>query len=243
VSEELKEPEFEKSKYQKLLIFVLLNFLLLPFIISFFNMDEEKQNEKLKTASMEIMTRMDIRKCFDNKNINYPPEKCDILAFKKEEVLEVWAGSDSSKQLIKSYKFTAFSGTLGPKLREGDLQIPEGEYKIAYLNPESKYHLSICLNYPNEFDLAMAGKDGRTNPGSDICIHGKNVTIGCIPIGDKAIEEVYNLVESVDREKVRVLIFPNDAREGGHFEECPDCPVWTDSLYSNLKVRLDNYTK
>jgi len=240
----LKEPKFESANYQKLLFFIFANFLFLPFLISIFTEDEDDNNTEKIREIMKIMEeKRSIAVSLEKMGVDNPPKRCDILAFKNERELEVWAGDDSSFKYIKSYKFTAYCGKLGPKLREGDLQIPEGEYKILYLNPESKYHLSMCINYPNEFDLAMAARDGRENPGSDICIHGKNVTIGCIPIGDEAIEELYDLVSVIGPDSVNVLIFPNDARSESAFISCPDCPDWTDSLYSKLKSRLDNYIK
>jgi murein L,D-transpeptidase YafK len=70
------------------------------------------------------------------------------------------------------------SGKAGPKLREGDGQVPEGIYRIDGLNPNSSYHLSLKLNYPNDFDLEQARTEGRTELGGDIFIHGKAVSIG-----------------------------------------------------------------
>ncbi|NJN46820.1 MAG: L,D-transpeptidase family protein [Candidatus Competibacteraceae bacterium] len=95
-------------------------------------------------------------------------------------------------QPIKHYPVLAASGTLGPKLCEGDRQVPEGIYRIKSLNPNSAYHLSLELDYPNAFDLRQAERDGRNNPGSAICIHGKAVSVGCLAMGDTAIEELYS---------------------------------------------------
>ena len=88
---------------------------------------------------------------------------------------------------MRTFPFQGFSGTLGPKLREGDGQIPEGLYRIEYLNPNSSYHLSLKIDYPNAFDREKGRSDGRERLGYDIFIHGKSVTVGCIPIGDEAI--------------------------------------------------------
>ncbi len=68
-----------------------------------------------------------------------------------------------------------------PKFKEGDGQIPEGIYGIEYLNPNSKFHLSMKINYPNSFDKEMAKIDNRKNLGGDIMIHGSNKTIGLYP--------------------------------------------------------------
>lgn len=168
-------------------------------------------------------------------------KKIALLAFKEERILELW--DDDKKEYVKTYYFTGYSGTPGPKLREGDRQIPEGEYKVVLLNPHSKYHLSFKLNYPNEFDLEKAGKEGRDNPGGEIFIHGGSETVGCIPIGDEMIEELYGLVERVGINNVRVLIFPNDIRGGGNFVRERQNPPWISELYGSLKIKLKDYRK
>lgn len=132
-----------------------------------------------------------------------------LFAFKSEKILEVWKLENTEYSLYKSYPFTAFSGTLGPKKKEGDLQIPEGIYRIEYLNPKSKFHLSIKINYPNEDDRKIALIEGRTDLGGDIFIHGGAQSKGCIAIGDKAIEELYALVENTVMSKIKVCIFPS----------------------------------
>lgn len=73
---------------------------------------------------------------------------------------------------IKSYPILAASGSIGPKLRESDMQVPEGVYQIESLNPNSQFHLSLRVNYPNEFDREQARIDGRAQLGGDIMIHG-----------------------------------------------------------------------
>jgi murein L,D-transpeptidase YafK len=114
----------------------------------------------------------------------------------------------------KNLLMTAFSGTLGPKLREGDGQIPEGIYGIGYLNPNSSYYLSLKVTYPNASDRARAKADGRTNLGGDIMIHGKAVTIGCVPVGDDAIEDIFYLASAVGIKNVSVVIAPYDMSQG-----------------------------
>ena len=134
-----------------------------------------------------------------------------ILVFKKERKVEVRAPGWGMPRL---YAMTGFSGTLGPKLKEGDGQIPEGIYGIEYLNPNSLFHLSLKVSYPNEFDRKRASGDGRTDLGGDIMIHGGSATVGCIPIGDDAIEELFYLVAAVGRENVKLIIAPYDMRTG-----------------------------
>ncbi len=132
-----------------------------------------------------------------------------LRAFKSEEVLEVWASNGTDPyQLIQSYAFCVNSGTLGPKRREGDKQIPEGCYFIDRFNPNSKFHLSLGINYPNEVDLVHADAE---HPGSDIFIHGGCASVGCISITDEKIEEVFALCQQArenGQSNIPVHIFP-----------------------------------
>ncbi len=134
-----------------------------------------------------------------------------INAYKAEGKLEIWLKPKTSKQyrLFKTYNFCAHSGKLGPKVIEGDLQTPEGFYQINVFNPQSTYHLSLGIDYPNKVDLARTGKD--KSPGGDIYIHGDCVTVGCIPLTDQLIKEVYILaVEARNngQNEIPVYIFP-----------------------------------
>lgn len=131
-----------------------------------------------------------------------------LRAFKKEQKLEVWAKNKNSESyvMLKDYDFCATTGTLGPKRRSGDRQIPEGFYTVNFFNPQSNYHLSFRINYPNESDLVFSDK---INPGDNIFIHGDCVTIGCIPIGNDNIDELYLLAAKAKSfGEVNVHIFP-----------------------------------
>ena len=161
--------------------------------------------------------------------------KLRILVFKNERRLEVHAPGWKTPCV---YPMTGFSGTLGPKLKEGDGQIPEGVYGIEYLNPNSSYYLSMKVSYPNAADRRRAKADGRTNLGGDIMIHGKNVTIGCIPIGDDAIEDVFYLVNAVGIKNVTVIIAPYDMRSGRK-PEVEKSPIqWYDTLCGEIESAL-----
>ncbi|WNJ18422.1 L,D-transpeptidase family protein [Pontibacter sp. G13] len=168
----------------------------------------------------------------------YPPF-LRILAFKESRKVEIYGRTVESEswRWIKQYDFTAFSGKLGPKLKQGDLQIPEGIYQIEYLNPNSRYHLSAKISYPNEFDRKMAQKDGRTNLGGDIFIHGKAVTIGCIPIGDRAIEELYLLLMHAHHHPIPCIIAPRDFRAGHTFPKIEEID-WEAELYASIAEAL-----
>lgn len=119
---------------------------------------------------------------FDRIEVSYPPDKMTFIGIKQDRVLEVWVSDPPV--FLKSYPILGASGGLGPKLREGDLQVPEGLYRIESLNPNSLYHLSLRVNYPNATDRAKGKLDGRENLGSDIMIHGRTASIGCLAMGD-----------------------------------------------------------
>lgn len=110
--------------------------------------------------------------------------------FKREKELELWVEDDSKRfVLFRTYPICRYSGDLGPKQRDGDNQAPEGFYRISagQLNPQSSYHLSFNLGYPNAYDRAQS----RT--GSFLMVHGSCVSIGCYAMGDEGIEEIYTL--------------------------------------------------
>ena len=152
---------------------------------------------------------------FENAGAPFPPKEITLLASKRERRLELWttAAGTHTPRHIHTWPLTATSGREGPKLREGDRQIPEGFYRITAFNPNSSYHLSLKLNYPNSFDQAYADAENRKEPGSNIFIHGKAVSIGCLAIGDPAIEELYYLIDKTGLKQARVIIAPHDPRE------------------------------
>ena len=162
--------------------------------------------------------------------------RLSILVFKNERRVEVHAEGWKEP---RRYAMTGFSGSLGPKLEEGDRQIPEGIYGIEYLNPNSRFHLSLKVSYPNESDKLRAAEDGRVNLGGNIMIHGGSATIGCIPIGDDAIEEIFYLVDAVGIRNVTVIIAPYDMRKGRYKDleksQLPWYGALCDSIFRNLR--------
>ena len=172
----------------------------------------------------------------DSDFIVYPTE-LTLIGLKNEQLLEVWGKLNGQQVHIRTYPFTAFSGRLGPKFREGDGQIPEGIYKISYLNPNSKFHLSMRVNYPNTFDKKMARQEKRSNLGGDIMIHGSDKTIGCVPIGDDNIEELYFLAEKVGIQNIKVIFSPIDFRLTDIRIKTNKHP-WMKDLYANIKKEL-----
>lgn len=164
-----------------------------------------------------------------------------ILAFKEERQLEVWKHNSGQWQRITRYPFTGYSGDLGPKLKQGDGQIPEGIYRIEYLNPNSSFHLSMKISYPNDFDRDKAHIDQRTQLGNDIFIHGMNASIGCIPIGNSKIEELFYLVAKNGYPNTKVIIAPYDMRVQTRPIEI-DAITWENELYTKIADQLHHFS-
>jgi murein L,D-transpeptidase YafK len=158
-----------------------------------------------------------VQNLFKAAQLEYDGFHLFIRAFKKEQTLEVWVRKKSRETFthLHTYNFCTSSGILGPKRKEGDLQIPEGIYHINHFNPQSNFHLSLGLNYPNAADKIHSDK---LHPGGSIYIHGNCVTIGCIPITDDKIKELYVLaVEARNngQEKIPVHIYPTRLTDKG----------------------------
>lgn len=185
--------------------------------------------------------RLRLQSYFDNARIAYPPTKATFLAFKQEKTLELWADKGPRWVYVRSYPVLAASGQAGPKLRQGDCQVPEGIYRVDWLNPNSSYYLSIKINYPNNFDRQKAALDKRTDLGGDIFIHGKDVSIGCLAMGDEAIEELFTLVNDVGKDRIRVIIAPNDIRKSAHVINSNSNIPWLPELYGILSQELKEY--
>lgn len=177
---------------------------------------------------------------FRDAGVNYPPAAVTLVAFKRDKVLEVYANnSGEAPQLIRSYPVLGASGELGPKLRAGDMQVPEGAYAIESLNPNSRFHLALRVSYPNTFDRLQAINDGRTDLGGDIMIHGDSRSVGCLAMGDEAIEEIFTLAAQVGVGNTRLIIAPQDLREDYPTpDEIAHLPAWTGELYNLLRNEL-----
>lgn len=174
---------------------------------------------------------------FARSAIAYPPASLVIVVLKQEKRLELYAGDGGAFKLIKSYPILAASGELGPKLKEGDSQVPEGIYRIESLNPNSLYHLALRVNYPNEFDREQARAEGRTRLGGDIMIHGNRVSIGCVAIGDEAAEELFVLAAKAGLVNIRAIFSPVDFRRTSA-PPVEGLPAWTARLYAGIRAEL-----
>ena len=182
-----------------------------------------------------------LKQQFQARGLQWPARYLYIRSFKYDSQLEVWVKNTSKEQyrLFKTYKVCALAGTLGPKRMEGDYQVPEGFYYINEFNPRSTYHLSLGLNYPNASDKVLSDS---IKPGGDIYIHGSCVTVGCIPVTDQQIEEIYVLAahaKDQGQDFIPVHIFPvrfSNKKSVDYLNQMtktdPDLKVFADRLES-----------
>ena len=150
------------------------------------------------------------------RGLPFPPREIYIRAFKRERVLEVWARESGPRfQQVLSLPFCAASGELGPKRRSGDGQVPEGFYHLDRFNPNSSFHLSLGLDYPNAADRRQGA---ARDLGGDIFLHGGCASIGCIAVTDAGIEPVYLLAVGArarGQRQIPVHIFPARLDDSG----------------------------
>ena len=168
--------------------------------------NDQLRYQRVRTAKAE--KDLQLKNEFQQCGLNYPPQNIFIKIIKDDELLELYVKEGSDYQLFKTYPFCAASGTLGPKRKEGDLQVPEGIYYIDRFNPASNFYLSLGINYPNKQDKKWSDPK---KPGGDIFIHGNCVSVGCVAITDNLIKEVYWLAvkaKAAGQQKIPVHIFP-----------------------------------
>lgn len=162
----------------------------------------------------------------------FPPRRVALVVLKAERRVLVFADG----ALLSTHAVTAASGAAGPKLREGDRQVPEGFYRVESLNPNSRFRLSLRVDYPSARDREDAAADGRAGEdlGGDIMIHGGAASIGCIAVGDEAIEELFWLVATVGIDAVELVLCPDASPAAG----AAGRPAWVRDRYEELDRRL-----
>ena len=167
-----------------------------------------------------------------------PAEPMMIRVYKETSELEVWKRTRSGEYaLLKTYPICKWSGTLGPKIREGDRQAPEGFYDItpASLNPNSSNYLAFNVGFPNKFDQAL----GRT--GSYLMIHGDCKSIGCYAMTDEGIKEIYAMVRDSFRSGAQALqlqLLPFRMNEESFTRHASSQHT---SFWRNLKIGVDAF--
>ena len=192
---------------------LLYYFLLTSFLISDDFLDNQLKYARVRTAKAQKDSI--VKELFSKKNMKFPSDNIFIRVFKSEAILELWAKDHKSDKYVKinTYNICSLSGVLGPKKQRGDLQIPEGFYQISDFNPVSNFYLSLKINYPNNSDKILGYKPDL---GGDIYIHGDCVTIGCIPLTNEFIKELYWIVawaKSEGQKDIQIHIFPSKLKE------------------------------
>lgn len=186
---------------------------LLPFFLPFFLVADHFNDDRVQQARTDKGRVVD--ELLQTNALRKNSLNLFLRAFKQESELEIWGKNeaDPTFRLLKTYPVCAKSGTLGPKRRQGDEQVPEGFYHLDRFNPRSQFYLSLGLNYPNAADRI---RSERGNLGGDIFIHGSYVTVGCLPMTDAGIKEIYLLAlqaREAGQTEIPVHLFP--ARLGG----------------------------
>lgn len=221
--------------------FILMCFVWTSFIIPKHFLDDQKKYPRVRTALSAKLAS--IQKIWKEKNISSHQLEILLIAFKAEGFLELYAKNktDMSFSFIKRFSICASSGNLGPKKRKGDAQVPEGFYHVDRFNPNSQFYLSLGINYPNEADRIKAN---GLDPGGDIFIHGSCVTIGCLPITDDQIKELYvwaMYAHHFGQNKIPVYIFPfrmtDDNWKKYSIQQADDLA----SFWKNLKQGYDHF--
>lgn len=186
----------------------------------------------------------ELKQQFESKKLSWPVKSIYLRSFKYNSNLEVWVKQKPTDTftLFKTYRICALAGTMGPKRMEGDYQVPEGIYYINEFNANSTYHLSLGLNYPNPSDKILSDS---LRPGSEIFIHGSCVTVGCIPITDPQIEELYVLASHArasGQEFIPVHIFParfKEQRSAEYLEKVFEAEPSLKPFENNLRKAYD----
>lgn len=196
------------SDMNRLILFFLLSFMV--FVANAQSSFVDYQRSFARVAYAMKLKEDTLKKQFEAAGLQWPAKQIYIRSFKYDSQLEVWVRnkSDEPFKLFKTYRVCAMAGALGPKRMQDDYQVPEGFYYVNEFNPRSNYHLALGINYPNESDKILSDSIA---PGGGIYIHGSCVTVGCIPIQDSQIEELYLLAanaKNAGQDFIPVHIFP-----------------------------------
>ena len=225
---------------KKIILFIIIILNMINSMLFAGNfLEDQKRYSRVRTAIKEKDKL--VKDTLKNNNIKLNELNILITAYKQEDILEIYAKNKTDKtyKLIKTYNIVSKSGILGPKRKEGDLQVPEGFYYIDRFNPASSYYLSLGINYPNESDKK---KSDAARLGGDIFIHGSTVTIGCMPMTDDKIKEIYLYAvyaKDSGQNKIPVYIFPfkmNDANFNYYKKEYGKSLA---DFWSNIKTGYD----
>ena len=186
--------------------------------------------------------RSKLKPLFEAQKIVYPPSEMTWICLKQEKVLLVYARNQSGRPvLLLRYPIIGASGVAGPKLKEGDKQVPEGFYKVTGLRPNVIAHLALAVDYPNEEDRIHARKENRHSPGGDILIHGSLWSTGCLAMGNAAIDELFVLTHDTGCSKINLIFAPCDLSKKSPDLDMRLQPRWLPGLYARIRAALKLY--
>lgn len=186
--------------------------------------------------------RSKLKPLFSSYKINYPPHELTWICLKEEKKLLVFAkdGSGNNRMILK-YPIIGASGGAGPKLREGDKQVPEGFYQITEFRPRIIAHIGLAVDYPNGEDIKNAFKEHRSKLGGDILIHGSLWSTGCLAMGNAVIEELFLLAYDCGYKNVKLIFAPCNLLLSQPHVDFKKQPDWLPSLYDRLRAALKEY--
>lgn len=223
------------------LVILLSLFLVKPETIPVTFREKQKNYTRVREAYSN--KEKTVAKTLADHGISRDSIQIYLQAFKTEKKVEVWAKNicDSIYQLVQEFPICEISGTIGPKRRSHDLQVPEGFYRINELNPYSKYYLSMRINYPNASD-SIRGVQGHL--GNLIYIHGACESSGCIAISDEKIKELFiYCIEAYNagQKEINITIFPAQLNETNYARLTKGYSKNKDkiSLWADLKKSYD----
>ncbi len=186
--------------------------------------------------------RAKLKPIFSARGVSYPPKNMTWVCLKQEKVLLLFAKDDRGKQQqMFCYPIIGSSGGTGPKLKEGDMQVPEGFYKIPTFHPNVIAHMALDVNYPNEEDRMHAIAERRNKLGCDILIHGSRWSSGCLAMGNQPIEEMFVLAYDCGLKNIRLIFSPCDLTKQKPNIDFKKQPAWLPALYKRISAALQEY--
>lgn len=226
-------------------IILVLGIVLLSFTFQTDFLSDQKKYERVRIAIKEKQDYLD--KILKDNKLSLNNLNLIFIAYKDNDLFDIYAKTkqETTYRKIHTYQICSRSGQLGPKRKEGDGQVPEGFYHIDRFNPLSNFYLSLGLNYPN---LSDKRKSKAKHLGGDIFIHGSCLTIGCLPMTDDFIKEIYLLAvyaKNNGQNKIPVYIFPfqmtdqNFSKYRTRLRENEELI----SFWENLKIGHDKFLK
>lgn len=203
--------------------------------------NQQLKYERVKKAYSDKEATLKMR--YKKSGFNSLSQKIFFRAFKESGELELWVYNVTNKNyvLVHTYDICEKSGELGPKRKMGDEQVPEGFYTITQFNPSSNFFLSLRVSYPNASDRILGAKN---NLGGDIFIHGNCVTIGCLPLKDDFIKEVYIAcveAKSGRNQQIPIHIFPYRMDFENHQLHLKVAKKSLVPFWNNLKEGFDSF--